>query len=100
IMDGRDIGTVVLPDADIKIFLTATDEDRAQRRYEELALKGQTVTFEKVLNDMRVRDAQDSSRACAPLVPAPDAIKVDTTGNTLEQSVELLKQIIAARLGE
>ncbi|MBQ9984702.1 MAG: (d)CMP kinase [Oscillospiraceae bacterium] len=100
IMDGRDIGTVVLPDAKIKIFLTATDEDRARRRYEELLLKGQDVSFEKVLADMRLRDEQDSSRAVAPLVPASDAIMVDTTGNTLEQSVELLKEIISARLGE
>lgn len=100
IMDGRDIGTVVLPDAGIKIFLTATDEDRARRRYEELLLKGQEVDYEKVLSDMRLRDKQDSSRAVAPLAPAPDAIKVDTTGNTLEQSVEILKQIIAERLGK
>lgn len=100
IMDGRDIGTVVLPDAKIKIFLTATDEDRAQRRYEELVLKGQDVAFEKVLSDMRERDKQDSSRAVAPLAPAPDAILVDTTGNTLEKSVEVLKQIISARLSD
>lgn len=100
IMDGRDIGTVVLPDAGIKIFLTATDENRARRRYEELLLKGQEVDYEKVLSDMRLRDEQDSSRAVAPLAPAPDAVKVDTTGNTLEQSVEVLKKIIAARLGD
>jgi len=100
IMDGRDIGTVVLPGAKVKIFLTATDEDRARRRYEELILKGQDVPFDKVLSDMRIRDAQDSSRAAAPLVPADDAITVDTTGNTLEQSLELLKEIISARLGE
>lgn len=98
IMDGRDIGTVVLPDADIKIFLTATDEDRAERRYKELLSKGQDVSFEKVLSDMRIRDEQDSSRAVAPLVPASDALKVDTTGNTLEESVEELKTIIAKRL--
>ena len=98
IMDGRDIGTVVLPDAQIKIFLTATDEDRARRRYEELVLKGQDVGFEKVLADMRERDRQDSSRAVAPLVPAPDAIKVDTTGNTLEESVKIIKDIISERL--
>lgn len=98
IMDGRDIGTVVLPDAQIKIFLTATDEDRAQRRYEELIEKGQSVPFEKVLADMRARDAQDSARAVAPLVAAEDAIVVDTTGNTLEKSIEVLKEIISARL--
>lgn len=100
IMDGRDIGTVVLPDAKIKIFLTATDEDRAKRRYDELISKGQDVAFEKVLSDMRERDKQDSSRAVAPLIPAPDAILVDTTGNTLEKSVEVLKEIILARLSD
>ncbi len=98
IMDGRDIGTVVLPDARIKIFLTATDEDRAKRRYDELILKGQSVSYEKVLEDMRARDKQDSSRSVAPLAAAEDAIKVDTTGNTLEKSVELLKSIIKERL--
>ena len=98
IMDGRDIGTVVLPDARIKIFLTATDEDRARRRYDELILKGQSVSFEKVLSDMRARDKQDSNRAVAPLAAAEDAITVDTTGNTLEESVELLKNIIKERL--
>lgn len=98
IMDGRDIGTVVLPNAEIKIFLTATDEDRAQRRYEELISKGQDVPFEKVLSDMRERDRQDSSRSSAPLKAADDAVLVDTTGNTLEKSVEVLKNIIASRL--
>lgn len=98
IMDGRDIGTVVLPDADIKIFLTATDEDRAKRRYEELFAKGQSITFEKVLSDMRIRDEQDSKRAVAPLAAADDAIEVDTTGNTLEKSVSVIKEIILKRL--
>ncbi len=98
IMDGRDIGTVVLPDARIKIFLTATDEDRAKRRYDELIHKGQNVSFETVLSDMRARDKQDSSRSVAPLAAAEDAITVDTTGNTLEKSVELLKNIIKERL--
>lgn len=98
IMDGRDIGTVVLPNADIKIFLTATDEDRAKRRYDELILKGQDVPFEKVLEDMRERDLNDSQRATAPLAAAEDAITVDTTGNTLEQSVEVLKKLVNERL--
>ncbi len=98
IMDGRDIGTVVLPNADIKIFLTATDEDRAKRRYDELVLKGQDVPFEKVLADMRERDRNDSQRATAPLAAAVDAITVDTTGNTLEESVEVLKKVINERL--
>ncbi len=98
IMDGRDIGTVVLPNADIKIFLTATDEDRAKRRYDELILKGQDVAFEKVLADMRERDRNDSQRATAPLAAAEDAITVDTTGNTLEKSVEVLKNLVLERL--
>ena len=98
IMDGRDIGTVVLPNADIKIFLTATDEDRAKRRFDELVLKGQDVPFEKVLSDMRERDRNDSQRATAPLAAAEDAVTVDTTGNSLEKSIEVLKKVINERL--
>lgn len=98
IMDGRDIGTVVLPFADIKIFLTASPEDRAQRRFEELKLKGMDVTFDDVLSDMKQRDYNDSHRAAAPLRPADDAVLVDTSGNTLEQSVKLLKDLVAERL--
>ena len=99
IMDGRDIGTVVLPAADVKIFLTASPEERARRRYEELAEKGQAVTFEEVLKDMMQRDAQDENRAIAPLRPAEDAVQVDTTGETLEESVERMTGLIRARLG-
>lgn len=98
IMDGRDIGTVVLPFADVKIFLTASAEDRARRRFEELLAKGTEVTFDEVLRDMKERDYNDSHRAAAPLRPAEDAVTVDTTGNTLEQSVELLKTVITERL--
>lgn len=98
IMDGRDIGTVVLPWAQVKIFLSASPEARAHRRFEELQLKGETVTFEEVLADMKQRDYNDSHRAVAPLKPAEDAIMVDTSGNTLEQSVELLKSIVKERL--
>ncbi len=94
IMDGRDIGTVVLPDAQVKIFLTASPEARAQRRYEELIGKGMDVTFEDVLADMKQRDYNDSHRAIAPLKPADDAILLDTSGNTLEQSVALVTQTI------
>lgn len=97
IMDGRDIGTVVLPDADVKIFLTASAEDRARRRYDELVQKQVATTYEEVLADMQKRDYDDSHRAAAPLKPADDAVLVDTTGNTLEQSVEVLKQIILKR---
>ncbi len=98
VMDGRDIGTVVLPQADVKIFLTASAEERARRRYEELIEKGQEVTFQDVLRDMKQRDAQDENRAVAPLKPAEDAIRVDTTGDTLEQSVARMIDIIRQRL--
>lgn len=94
IMDGRDIGTVVLPGAQIKIFLTASDEDRAKRRYDELVLRGEEISYEKVLSDIRERDERDSSRDIAPLKPADDAVIVDTSGNTFEQSVERIKEII------
>ena len=75
VMDGRDIGTVVLPNAQVKIFLTASPEERAKRRYEELTQKGEKVSYEKVLQDMIARDKQDSERAIAPLRPAPDAAR-------------------------
>lgn len=94
IMDGRDIGTVVLPQAGLKIFLTASAEDRARRRYAELCEKGMDVTFDAVLADMQKRDYDDSHRDAAPLRPAPDARLVDTTGNTLEQSVAVLKALV------
>ncbi len=99
IMDGRDIGTVVLPDAQVKIFLTASAEDRAKRRHEELVAKGMDVTYESVLEDMRTRDKRDSERAAAPLKAAADAVLVDTSGNTLEQSIALLRSIVEERLG-
>ncbi|WP_186564540.1 (d)CMP kinase [Lawsonibacter celer] len=98
IMDGRDIGTVVLPHADIKIFLTATAEDRARRRYEELTQRGQKLDFAVVLRDIRERDEQDSRRAAAPLRRAEDAVLVDTTGNSLEESFQLLLQTVKERL--
>ena len=98
IMDGRDIGTVVLPYAQVKIFLTASAEDRARRRYEELIEKGMDVTYEDVLSDMILRDKRDSERAAAPLKPAEDAVLVDTSGNTLEQSVALLRSIVEEKL--
>ncbi|HEX2986396.1 MAG TPA: (d)CMP kinase [Caproiciproducens sp.] len=98
VMDGRDIGTVVLPEARIKIFLTASPEERAKRRYDELLERGQNAVFEDVLNDLITRDYNDSHRAVAPLVPAETAIFVDTTGNTLEQSVKQLIQIIRDHL--
>jgi len=98
IMDGRDIGTVVLPNAQIKIFLTASPEERAIRRYRELEQKGTPVDYQQVLEDMIQRDYNDSNRAIAPLKPAEDAVTVDTTGHTLEQSVEALLTIIKERI--
>ena len=98
IMDGRDIGTVVLPNAKIKIFLTASDTERATRRHKELLEKGMDISFDEVLEDMRQRDYNDSHRAVAPLKPAEDSIIADTTGKNVEQSVQMLLEIIKERL--
>ena len=98
IMDGRDIGTFVFPDADVKIFLTASPEERARRRHKELIEKGQDVTFEEVLEDMRYRDKNDSTRAFAPLVPAEDSIMLETDGMNFEESVSKVLEIINERL--
>ena len=97
IMDGRDIGTVVLPQADLKIFLTATPEDRAMRRYMEFVTRGERIRYEEVLRDIKVRDENDSTRATAPLKQADDAILLDTTGNELEESITLVLELIRAR---
>ena len=99
VMDGRDIGTVVLPNADVKIFLTASPEERAKRRYKELIEKGQQVTYEDVLADVITRDHNDSTRATAPLKQAVDAVLVDTSDLDFDQSVEALYNI-AKRIGE
>ena len=99
IMDGRDIGTVILPDADLKIFLTADVNDRAQRRYEELRTKGMLKPFDEVLAEMKQRDEQDTLRAAAPLKAAEDAVILDTSGNTLEQSIAEVCRLIADRTG-
>ncbi len=98
IMDGRDIGTVVLPWAQVKIFLTASPEARAKRRYVELIEKGEQVNFDDVLADMKKRDYDDSHRAIAPLKPADDAVIADTSDITLEESIALLKSIAKERL--
>ena len=100
VMDGRDIGTVILPDAKIKIFLTASAESRAKRRFDELQAKGDPATYEEVLADMVKRDYDDSHRAIAPLKQAEDAIPVDTSGETLEQSVARMKEIVYKKLSE
>ena len=94
IMDGRDIGTVVLPDAKVKIFLTATPEARADRRYKELLEKGMDVKYEDVLADMIKRDYDDSHRAIAPLKQADDAVLADTSNINLEESIALIIKII------
>jgi len=99
VMDGRDIGTVVLPRAGLKVFLTASPEDRARRRYYELLEKNVPVTYEEVLRDIILRDQQDSQRAIAPLRAAEDAVVLDTTGMTLEESFEALCHIIEERFG-
>lgn len=98
LMDGRDIGTVVLPDAQIKIFLTAAPEARAHRRYLELREKGEDVTPEGVLADVLQRDRNDSTRAIAPLRQAEDAVLVDTTEYDLEESYQLLLRTIQERM--
>jgi cytidylate kinase len=100
IMDGRDIGTVILPEADVKIFLFASDEARAMRRTKELAEKGMTANYEDVLREMRQRDAQDRGREVAPAIPAPDAIMFDNSELTVEGSVAKLLEIVRERVIE
>ena len=99
IMDGRDIGTVVLPDAELKVFLTASATARAERRLLELKNKGVDTDFESVLKDIEYRDLQDSSRATAPLKAADDAVLLDTSEIDFEQSFEALSKIIVDKLG-
>ncbi len=90
IMDGRDIGTVILPDAEVKIFLTASEECRAKRRYDELIAKGKNVKYEDVLSEMHQRDTQDASREVAPATAAPDAILLDNSDLTFDESVDAI----------
>lgn len=98
VMDGRDIGTVVLPSATVKIFLTASPEERATRRMEDFKLAGEEVDYQKLLEEIKQRDFNDSNREIAPLKKADDAIEVDTTGNTLEQSAQLLYNLVREKL--
>ena len=98
IMDGRDIGTVVLPDAQVKIFLTASPEARAQRRYTELVEKGMDVKYEDILQDVITRDYNDTHRETAPLKPAEGCVMVDTTELDFEQSVEKIISVIKERI--
>ncbi|MEE1011817.1 MAG: (d)CMP kinase [Acutalibacteraceae bacterium] len=98
IMDGRDIGTVVLPDAKVKIFLTASPEERAERRYKELIEKGNEVKYEDVLAELIERDYNDSHREIAPLKPAEDSVILDTTGLSLEESINEIIKIIKEKM--
>lgn len=99
VMDGRDIGTVVLPDAQVKIFLTADVEERARRRYKELIERGTPTDFEKLLEEIKQRDYQDSNRAAAPLRPAEDSVVVDTTSLDFAHSCRKILEIIKERVG-
>lgn len=99
IMDGRDIGTVVLPNADVKIFLTASAEERANRRFKELSEKPNCPCYEEILSDIIERDKNDMNRPVAPLKQAEDAVLVDSTTLTLEQSAQKIKEIILERTG-
>ena len=97
IMDGRDIGTVILPDAQLKIFLFASPEARAQRRVLELREKGQDVSYEQILQEMKDRDDADRTRAIAPAVPAPDAVMMDNSDMTIEENTKAIRELMAER---
>ena len=99
VIDGRDIGTVILPDAECKIFLTASPEVRARRRYDELVAKGVKAVYEDVLADLKRRDWDDSHRETAPLKLAEDGIEVDTSGLELEQAIAMVKEVVMRKLG-
>ncbi len=98
IMDGRDIATVVLPDADVKVFLTASAEKRAERRYKELLAKNEEVEYNKILEDVIKRDKQDTERETAPLKPSEESVIVDTTSMTFEESVRAITDLIKERI--
>ncbi len=99
VMDGRDIGTYVLPESSVKIFLTASPQERAQRRYQEHLEKGVSTTYDEVLQDIIKRDKNDSSRAFAPLKKAEDAVELDTTGLSLQQACAALLETVSQKLG-
>ena len=94
VMDGRDIGTVILPDARVKIFLTADDSERAMRRYKEYVAKGEQISYNKVLEDLRIRDERDTTRAVAPLKKADDAVVIDSTDLNFEETLNLIIKTI------
>ena len=99
IMDGRDIGTVILPNADVKIFMTASPEVRAKRRYNELIARGQSVKYEDVLNEMNERDGADSSRAIAPTKAADDAILMDNSDMSFDENVDAVIALVSQKVG-
>ena len=96
VLDGRDIGTVVCPDADVKLFVTASTEVRAERRFKELREAGEDAIYARVLEEMRERDARDTNRAVAPLKPADDATVIDTSGLDADQVFEQAREIVTA----
>jgi len=98
VMDGRDIGTVVLPDADVKVFLDAALVERARRRHAELEERGETVTLEQIMESLRARDDQDTRRAAAPLRPASDARRIDSTKQTAEEVISVVLALVEDRL--
>lgn len=100
LMDGRDIGTVVLPDAQVKIFLTATAQERALRRFKQLQERGEIASFEAILREIQERDLRDENREIAPLRPAEDAVILDTTGMDLKDVLSKLKKMIMKKLEE
>ena len=100
IMDGRDIGTVILPNADVKIFMFASPEARARRRFDELQAKGQNVKFEDVLSEMNERDSNDRNRATAPAVPAEDAVMFDNSDVDLEGSIKYVIDLVLKKCGD
>lgn len=100
VLDGRDIGTVICPNADVKLFVTASPETRARRRFAELTASGAETSYERVLTDMRDRDARDSTRDDAPLAQAPGAVLLDTNDMSIEEAVAAAERIIIDRLPE
>ena len=99
VLDGRDIGTVICPDAPVKLFVTASAECRAARRFRELSIKDPETTFEQVLSDVVARDQRDAERATAPMAAASDAVLIDTSDMTIEQAIAAATEVIRSRLG-
>ena len=99
VLDGRDIGTVICPEAPVKLFVTASAECRAARRFKELSIKDPETTFEQVLSDVVARDQRDAERATAPMAAASDAVLIDTSDMTIEQAIAAATEVIRSRLG-